>query len=140
MLALTQLAGNGGPVTLPIPGFNVIRGGSRAGSKLAFQKYFIVPVGAATVSEARQICAECYHTLKGIINKKFGGDATLIADEGGFAPTCNAREGVTLIMEAIDKACFKDKCAIGMKVAVSKFKVEGEDRYDLAVPRGRENT
>merc|ERR1711998_98914 len=80
---------------------------------------------------AMQIGAECYHTLKGIIKKKFGGDATLIGDEGGFAPPCDAREGVTLIMEAIEKAGFKDKCAIGMDVAASEFKVEGEDCYDL---------
>ena len=50
-----------------------------------------------------RIGAECYHTLKGIIKKKFGGDATLIGDEGGFAPPCDARQGVELIMEAIDK-------------------------------------
>jgi len=126
-----DLAGNSGPMTLPIPCFNVINGGSHAGNKLAFQEYFIIPVGAATFSEAMQIGAECYHTLKGIIKKKFGGDATLIGDEGGFAPPCNAREGVTLIMEAIEKAVFKDKCAIGMDVAASAFKVEGEDCYDL---------
>jgi len=126
-----DLAGNTGPMTLPIPCFNVINGGSHAGNKLAFQEYFIIPVGAATFSEGMQIGAECYHTLKGIIKKKFGGDATLIGDEGGFAPPCNAREGVTLIMEAIEKAGFKDKCAIGMDVAASEFKVEGEDCYDL---------
>jgi len=73
-------------MTLPIPCFNVINGGSHGGNKLAFQEYFIIPVGAATFSEAMQIGAECYHTLKGIIKKKFGGDATLIGDEGGFAP------------------------------------------------------
>merc|ERR1719469_805912 len=128
---IADLAGNDGPMTLPIPCFNVINGGSHAGNKLAFQEYFIIPVGAATFSEAMQIGAECYYTLKGIIKKKFGGDATLIGDEGGFAPPCNAREGVTLIMEAIEKAGFKDKCAIGMDVAASEFKVEGEDCYDL---------
>ena len=126
-----NLAGNNGPMTLPIPCFNVINGGSHAGNKLAFQEYFIIPVGAATFSEGVQIGAECYHTLKGIIKKKFGGDATLIGDEGGFAPPCNAREGVTLIMEAIEKAGYKDKCAIGMDVAASEFKVEGQDCYDL---------
>jgi len=126
-----DLAGNGGPMTLPIPCFNVINGGSHAGNKLAFQEYFIIPVGAATFSEAMHIGAVCYHTLKGIIKGKFGGDATLIGDEGGFAPPCNAREGVELIMEAINKAGFQDKCAIGMDVAASEFKVEGEDCYDL---------
>merc|ERR1719243_155336 len=128
---IAEIAGNKGPMVLPVPCFNVINGGSHAGNKLAFQEYFIIPVGADTFSEAMQIGAECYHTLKGIIKKKFGGDATLIGDEGGFAPPCDAREGVTLIMEAIEKAGYREKCAIGMDVAASEFKKEGEDCYDL---------
>merc|ERR1719248_52129 len=126
-----ELAGNGGPMVLPMPCFNVVNGRSHAGNKLAFQEYFIIPVGAATFKEAMQIGAECYHTLKGIIKKKFGGDATLIGDEGGFAPPCDARGGVELVMEAIQKAGYEGVCKIGMDVAASEFKVEGEDCYDL---------
>merc|ERR1719389_1525354 len=126
-----DLAGNGGAMVLPVPCFNVINGGSHAGNKLAFQEYFIIPVGAATFKEAMQIGAECYHTLKSIIKKKFGRDATLIGDEGGFAPPCDARQGVELIMEAIEKAGYKDKCKVGMDVAASEFKTEGKDEYDL---------
>merc|ERR1740138_1261728 len=118
-------------MTLPMPCFNVVNGGSHAGNKLAFQEYFIIPDKAATFKEAMQIGAECYHTLKGIIKKKFGGDATLIGDEGGFAPPCDARGGVELVMEAIEKAGYKDKCSVGMDVAASEFKVEGADCYDL---------
>jgi len=126
-----DLAGNTGPMVLPVPCFNVINGGSHAGNKLAFQEYFIIPVGADTFKEAMRIGCECYHTLKGVIKKKFGGDATLIGDEGGFAPPCDARGGVELIMEAIEKAGYKDKCMVGMDVAASEFKVEGKDCYDL---------
>jgi len=126
-----DLAGNTGPMVLPVPCFNVINGGSHAGNKLAFQEYFIIPVGATTFKEAMRIGCECYHTLKSIIKKKFGGDATLIGDEGGFAPPCDAYMGVELIMEAIEKAGYKDKCSVGMDVAASEFKVEGEDCYDL---------
>eukprot|EP00439_Symbiodinium_sp_Y106_P081227 s598_g20.t1 len=126
-----ELAGNGSKLTLPVPCFNVINGGSHAGNKLAFQEYFIIPVGASSFKEAMRIGAECYHTLKGIIKKKFGGDATLIGDEGGFAPPCDAKQGVELIMEAIEKAGYKEKCKIGMDVAASEFKVEGADCYDL---------
>jgi enolase len=118
-------------MVLPGPCFNVINGGSHAGNKLAFQEYFIIPVGAADFKEAMRIGAECYHCLKGIIKKKYGGDATLIGDEGGFAPPCDARGGVELIMEAIEKAGYKDKCKVGMDVAASEFKVEGQDCYDL---------
>merc|ERR1712194_211318 len=83
--------------------------------------------------EACRIGCECYHTLKGIIKKKFGGDATLIGDEGGFAPPCDARGGVTLIMEAIKAAGYEGKCSIGMDVGASEFKVEGQDCYDLGM-------
>ncbi len=100
---------------------------------LPWQEYFIIPVGAATFKEAMRIGAECYHTLKGIIKKKFGGDATLIGDEGGFAPPCDARQGVELVMEAIKKAGYEDKCKVGMDVAASEFKLENEDIYDLGM-------
>merc|ERR1740122_851421 len=128
---IADLAGNTGPMVLPVPCFNVVNGGSHAGNKLAFQEYFIIPVGAESFKDAMRIGAECYHCLKGIIKKKFGGDATLIGDEGGFAPPCDARGGVELVMEAIEKAGYKDVCKIGMDVAASEFKVEGEDCYDL---------
>merc|ERR1711979_186212 len=126
-----DLAGNTGAMVLPVPCFNVINGGSHAGNKLAFQEYFIIPVGADSFKEAMRIGCECYHTLKGIIKKKFGGDATLIGDEGGFAPPCDARGGVELIVEAIEKAGYKEKCSVGMDVAASEFKTEGKDEYDL---------
>merc|ERR1740122_936079 len=128
---IAHLAGNKDKMTLPVPCFNVINGGSHAGNKLAFQEYFIIPIGADSFKEAMRIGTECYHTLRGIIKKKFGGDATLIGDEGGFAPPCDARGGVELVMEAIEKAGYKDKCSIGMDVAASEFKVEGQDCYDL---------
>jgi len=137
---IADLSGND-KLVLPVPCFNVINGGSHAGNKLAFQEYFIIPVGAESFKEAMRIGAECYHTLKGIINRKYGGDATLIGDEGGFAPPCDARGGVELVMEAIEKAGYKDQCKIGMDVAASEFKVEGQDCYDLGTwyPEGEKD-
>ena len=127
-----DLAGNNvGKFTMPVPCFNVINGGSHAGNKLAFQEYFVIPTGAESFQEAMTIGCEVYHTLGKIIKAKFGGDATLIGDEGGFAPPCDNREGCELIMEALEKAGYKDKCTIGLDVAASEFKVKGEDGYDL---------
>lgn len=127
-----NLAGNDlKQFTMPVPCFNVINGGSHAGNKLAFQEYFVIPTGAKSFAEAMQIGCEVYHTLGKIIKKKFGGDATLIGDEGGFAPPCDNRQGCELIMEAIEKAGYKGKCKIGLDVAASEFKVEGQDAYDL---------
>merc|ERR1719473_1947841 len=87
-----DLAGNTeDKFTMPVPCFNVINGGSHAGNKLAFQEYFVIPTGASSFSEAMMIGSEVYHNLAKILKKKFGGDATLIGDEGGFAPPCDAR-------------------------------------------------
>jgi len=127
-----DLAGNDlDKYTMPVPCFNVINGGSHAGNKLAFQEYFVIPTGAKSFAESMQIGCEVYHTLGKIIKAKFGGDATLIGDEGGFAPPCDNREGCELIMEAIKKAGYNGKCKIGLDVAASEFKVKGEDGYDL---------
>lgn len=127
-----DLAGNDlDEFTMPVPCFNVINGGSHAGNKLAFQEYFVIPTGAKDFSEAMQIGCEVYHNLGKIIKAKFGGDATLIGDEGGFAPPCDNREGCELIMEAIKKAGYEGKCKIGLDVAASEFKVKGKDGYDL---------
>merc|ERR1712127_806801 len=127
-----KLAGNSEPkYTMPVPCFNVINGGSHAGNKLAFQEYFVIPTGAQSFTEAMQIGCEVYHTLRKIIKAKFGGDATLIGDEGGFAPPCDNREGCELIMEALKKAGYEDKCTIGLDVAASEFRVKDKDEYDL---------
>merc|ERR1712129_338314 len=75
-----------------------INGGSHAGNKLAFQEYFVVPTGAKSFSECMIMGTEVYHNLAKILKKKFGGDATLIGDEGGFAPPCDCRSGLELVV------------------------------------------
>jgi len=132
-LHYAELAGHptGGDFTMPVPCFNVINGGEHAGNKLAFQEFFVIPTGAATYSEAMAIGCEVFHNLKAVIKAKFGGDATLIGDEGGFAPPCDVESGLAMLMEAVDKAGYTDKCTVGLDVAASEFKVPGENKYDL---------
>jgi enolase len=126
-----DIAGNPVPNTLPIPCFNVINGGEHAGNKLAFQEFFVIPTGASDFTESMIIGCEVFHNLKKIIKKKFGGDATLIGDEGGFAPPCDVESGLQMIMEAADAAGYTDKISVGLDVASSEFKVKDKDEYDL---------
>lgn len=126
-----DLAGNDTPDTLPVPCFNVINGGDHAGNRLAFQEFFIIPTGAETFTESMIIGCEVFHNLKSVIKSKFGGDATLIGDEGGFAPPCTVESGLEMLMEATDKAGYLDKVTIGLDVASSEFKVAGKNQYDL---------
>jgi len=126
-----DIAGNPYPETLPVPCFNVINGGEHAGNKLAFQEFFIIPTGAENFTESMVIGCEVFHTLKKVIKAKFGGDATLIGDEGGFAPPCDVESGLEMLMEASDKAGYLDKITIGLDVASSEFKVKDKNEYDL---------
>jgi enolase len=82
-------------------------------------------------SESMQIGCEVFHNLKKVIKKKFGGDATLIGDEGGFAPPCDEESGLDMLMEAASNAGHADKVTVGLDVASSEFKVAGKDQYDL---------
>jgi enolase len=126
---IADLAGNKN-LLLPVPAFNVINGGSHAGNKLAMQEFMILPVGASSFSEAMRMGTEIYHNLKGIINQKYGQDATNVGDEGGFAPNIQSnKEGLELLKQAIAKAGYTDKVKIGMDVAASEFFTDGT--YDL---------
>lgn len=78
--------------------------------------------GASSFTEAMKIGSEVYHHLKKVINTKFGLDATAVGDEGGFAPNIlDNKEGLRLIVEAIEKAGYTGKVEIGMDVAASEF-------------------
>lgn len=130
---IANLAGKGSQsFVLPVPAFNVINGGKHAGNKLAMQEFMILPVGAATFSEAMKIGAEVYHNLKSVITAKYGQDATNVGDEGGFAPSIQSnKEGLEILQAAIAKAGYTDKVKIGMDVAASEFFVENGHVYDL---------
>jgi len=115
---------------LPVPSFNIINGGKHAGNKLAMQEFMILPVGAESFKQAMQMGTETYHTLKKLIKEKYGGDATNVGDEGGFAPNIQSNEeALELVMQAIKTAGFEGKIKIGMDVAASEFFEEG--KYNL---------
>merc|ERR1740124_60402 len=115
---------------MPVPAFNIINGGSHAGNKLAMQEFMILPIGAASFTEAMKMGSEVYHNLKTVIKAKYGQDACNVGDEGGFAPNIlENKEGLDLVVEAIEKAGYTGKVKIGMDVAASEFFRDG--KYDL---------
>ena len=123
------LAGRRKPV-MPVPMMNVINGGAHADNSLDIQEFMILPVGAKSFSQALQMGAEVFHTLKGILKgKKL---TTAVGDEGGFAPDLASNEAaLTLMLQAIEKAGYKPgrEIYLGLDVASSEFFKNG--RYDL---------
>merc|ERR1712032_1744030 len=117
---------------MPVPAFNVINGGSHAGNRLACQEFMILPAGASSFKEALVMGCEVYHTLKGVIKKKYGQDACNVGDEGGFAPSVQDNdEALDILMEAIEKSGHKDKIKLATDVAASEFYNAETKKYDL---------
>merc|ERR1719473_2108319 len=107
---------------MPVPSFNVINGGSHAGNRLACQEFMILPVGAANFREAMQIGAEVYHSLKSVVKKKYGQDATNVGDEGGFAvPVLDNNEALDVLMDAIKASGHEAKVKLGTDVAAGRL-------------------
>jgi enolase len=135
---IAALASNPTTNVLPVPAFNVINGGSHAGNALAFQEFMLLPVGAATFSEAMQIGSETYHHLKAIIKTKYGQDATNVGDEGGFAPNVgHPDECLELLMTAIEAAGYTGKVGIALDVAAGEFFKDGKYDLDFSLPEDR---
>ncbi len=76
--------------TLPVPMMNILNGGSHADNAIDFQEFMVMPVGAATFSEAVRMGAEVFHTLKKVLHEK--KLSTNVGDEGGFAPNLSSNE------------------------------------------------
>jgi enolase len=89
--------------TLPVPMMNILNGGAHADSSVDFQEFMVMPLNAASFSEALRMGAEIFHALRGILKAR--GQSTGVGDEGGFAPNLTSnREAVEVVLEAIGKA------------------------------------
>ncbi|MCB1030278.1 MAG: phosphopyruvate hydratase [Acidimicrobiales bacterium] len=120
---------------LPVPMMNVLNGGAHADNNVDFQEFMIMPVGAASFSEALRWGTETYHVLKKVLHDK--GLSTAVGDEGGFAPDLENNEApLKLLIEAIEKAGFApgEDIAIALDPATSEvfkdgaYVLEGEGR------------
>jgi enolase len=102
-LELYRYIGGADAHVLPVPLMNVLNGGVHADNNVDFQEFMIVPVGAASFSEALRWGAETYHALKNLLHRR--GLSTAVGDEGGFAPDLKENEdALRLLVEAIEAA------------------------------------
>lgn len=118
---------------LPVPMLNIINGGAHTGWQTTdAQEFMVMPLGAPTFSEALRWGAEIYHALKTVLKDK--GYATLVGDEGGYAPALKTNEeAVEIILKAIEAAGYApgEEVAIALDPAASEFYDEKEKVYHL---------
>ena len=130
-LPLYRYVGGPNAHVLPVPMMNVVNGGVHADNSIDFQEFMIMPLGAASFSEALRWGVETYHVLKQILHDR--RLSTAVGDEGGFAPDLPSNEdAIRFLVEAIDAAGFVpgDDIAIAMDPATSEVYRDG--RYHLA--------
>jgi len=134
-LPLFRYVGGSDAHVLPVPMMNVINGGAHADNSIDFQEFMIMPIGAASYSEALQWGTETYHSLAGVLKGR--GLSTTVGDEGGFAPNLPSNEvAIQILVEAIEGAgrVAGEDIAIAMDPASSEFYKDGS--YEL-VGEGR---
>jgi len=110
---------------------NIINGGVHADNPIDIQEFMVMPVGAASCTEAIRAGAEIFHALR----KKLAeaGHNTNVGDEGGFAPNlASADAALGMIMQAIEAAGYHagDDVVLALDPAASEFYREGA--YHLA--------
>jgi enolase 1/2/3 len=125
----------GGPAAhlLPVPLLNVINGGAHAENTLEIQEFMLVPLGAASFSEALRWGSECFHALKVLLHQR--GAATGVGDEGGFAPDLpGSAAACQVLTDAIEAAGLEAgaEVALALDVAASEFFEEGRYRFEGA--------
>lgn len=118
---------------LPVPMMNILNGGAHTGwQSTDAQEFMVMPFGAPSFAEGLRWGAEIYASLKTVLKSK--GYATLVGDEGGFAPALTANnEAVELILQAIEKAGYKagTDVAIALDPAASELYEEDTKLYNL---------
>jgi enolase len=124
--------------TLPVPMMNILNGGSHADNSIDFQEFMVMPVGADTFSEALQMGASVFHTLKKVLHDQ--GLSTNVGDEGGFAPNIKSNEeAIEIVLKAIERAGYKPgkDIFIALDPAASEFYDEKTKTYHFKKSSGK---
>ncbi len=132
-LPLFRYVGGTNAHVLPVPMMNVINGGAHADNNVDLQEFMVMPVGAASFTEAMRWGAETYHALKALLHER--GLSTAVGDEGGFAPDLRSNEeAVQILVDAIERAGYTpgDQIAIALDPATSEIFDTATNTYVLA--------
>ena len=130
-LPLYRYVGGTNAHVLPVPMMNVLNGGAHADNNVDLQEFMIMPVGAASFSEALRWGVETYHVLKKVLHDR--GLSTAIGDEGGFAPNLGSNEeACQLLLQAIEQAGYTPGTDIALALDAASSEYFADGAYVLA--------
>ena len=130
-LPLYRYVGGVNACLLPTPMMNVVNGGVHARNSIDFQEFMIMPVGAASFTEALRWGVETYHTLKVVLAER--GLSTAVGDEGGFAPDLPDNESaVKVLVEAIERTGRRPGVDVALALDPATSEIFRDGAYQLA--------
>jgi len=130
-LALYQYLGGVNAHVLPVPMMNVVNGGVHASNSVDFQEFMVMPLGAASFSEALQWGVETYQALKQVLTKR--GLSSAVGDEGGFAPDLPDNEAaVKVLVEAIEATGRRPGIDVAIALDPATSELYRDGAYHLA--------
>ena len=148
-LPLYSYLGGANAKRMPVPMMNIMNGGRHADNTIDIQEFMIMPVGAKNFKEGLRMCAEIYHSLKKLVEKR-KNYPPLLGHEGGFAPNLpDAQAALAYIVRATEEAGYKagEEVSLALDVAATelydrsfkKYVFEGESKTkDYKVIRSSE--
>ena len=122
----------GETVSLPVPMFNILNGGRHASNSADIQEFMVLPVGAATFSDALRAGSEIYQALRSSLRE--AGHNLNVGDEGGFAPSLSSnRDAIELVLKAVESGGYSPgrDVYLGLDVAASELFQKSTGKYVL---------
>lgn len=115
---------------LPSPIFNIINGGKHGTKNLEFQEFQLIPSTAVQFSNALEMAANIYNTLKNVLDYRNAGIS--VSEEGGFTPNLlTNNDALEIMKESLiqNKIQLGVDAFLGLDIAASQFMKN--DKYTL---------
>jgi enolase len=120
-LSVHRYIGGANAHVLPVPMFLYICGGKLAATNFDFQEFNAMPIGAENFAEAMRMGSEVYHTLGGMLAKKYGKYSLNTGDEGSFSPPgpSDPTEAFENILKAIEEEGYEKNFILALDAAAT---------------------
>ncbi len=117
---------------LPVPMMNLVNGGKLSSNDLCFQEFIMMPVGAASFSEALQMTAEINAILRPMTAARYGKLAVNVGDEGGVVPPIvDVREALNLLRDAVRESGYESKIVYAFDCAATHLYDHRTETYQF---------
>jgi enolase len=124
-----HLLGYGEPL-IPLPEIQIFGGGAHAAARIDLQDVMVMPLGAASFSQALEWTAEVYRAAGARLAAK--GKLQGVADEGGYWPAVDSNEEVlTEAVAAIEAAGFRPGRDLALSLDIAATQLRRDGKYHL---------